>query len=77
MSDIQVSQAGLAEDPRRGVWLRTAGIAAMVAAALGSILYATPAMPEPPSTDGTCRISVIGDQWTGQGCDGPRSDAAR
>ncbi|KRE93479.1 hypothetical protein ASG76_13555 [Nocardioides sp. Soil774] len=63
------------DDVRLRFWLRSTGIAAMVAAGLGSVLYATPAMPEPPSTDSTCRISVVGDQWTGHGC--TDADAAR
>lgn len=66
-----------ADDVRLGIWLRSAGVAAMAAAAIGSVLYATPAMPEPPATDSTCRISVIGDQWTGHGCEDANPDAAR
>jgi hypothetical protein len=74
MSDMQMV---LADDVRLGFWLRSAGVAAMVAAAIGSVLYATPAAPEPPSTDSNCRISVIGDTWTGHGCEGAEPDAAR
>lgn len=74
MSDMQTA---LADDVRLGFWLRSAGVAAMVAAAVGSVLYATPPMPEPPSTDSTCRISVIGDTWTGHGCTDAEPDAAR
>jgi hypothetical protein len=70
-------QQPLADDVRLRFWLRSTGIAAMAAAALGSVLYAAPAMPETPSTDSTCRISLIGDQWTGHGCADAEPDAAR
>lgn len=59
-----------AEDQRLGVWLRSAGIAAIAAAALGSVLFAGPAASELPATDSTCQIKVVGDVWTGQGCEG-------
>lgn len=58
-----------AEDLRLGVWLRSAGIAAMTAAALGSVLFVSPAASDLPATDSTCQIKVIGDAWTGQGCE--------
>lgn len=72
MSDMQQT----AQDVRLGIWLRSLGITAMTAAALGSVLYATPAMPEAPTTDSTCRISVVGDQWTGHGCEDAHPGAA-
>lgn len=58
-----------AEDQRLGAWLRSAGIAAIAAAALGSVLFAHPAASEAPGTDSTCQIKVVGDAWTGQGCE--------
>ena len=73
MSDLLT----LADDVRLGFWLRSTGVAAMVAAAVGSVLYAAPAAQDPPSTDSTCRISVIGNTWTGHGCDDAEPDAAR
>ena len=48
--------------------LRTAGIAALVAAALGSVLGASPAMSEAPSTDSHCRMDIVGSQWFSSGC---------
>lgn len=53
-------------DVRTDRRLRTAGIVAIAAAALGSVLVAAPAVPEAPSTD--CRIRIVGDQWFGSGC---------
>ena len=73
MPDIQHD---LAEDTRHETWLRPAGIAAMVAAALGSILWATPAVSDEPATDSTCRIVVVDHQWTGHGCVDRAADAA-
>lgn len=66
MSDIYHLTA---EDQRLGVWLRSAGIAAIAAAALGSVLFAGPAASELPATDSTCQIEVVGDAWTGRGCE--------
>lgn len=57
------------EDVRTDRRLRTAGIVAIAASALGSVLVASPAVPEAPSTDRPCRIQIIGDQWYGSGCD--------
>ena len=65
-----------AEDQRLGVWLRSAGIAAIAAAALGSVFFATPAASELPATDSTCQIKVVGDAWTGQGCEDTAERAA-
>jgi hypothetical protein len=65
-----------AEDQRLGVWLRSAGIAAIAAAALGSVLFAHPAASDVPATDSTCQIKVVGDAWTGQGCEDAAEGAA-
>ena len=65
-----------AQDQRLGVWLRSAGITAIAAAALGSLLYAHPAASEVPGTDSTCQIKVVGDAWTGQGCEDDAESAA-
>ena len=65
-----------AEDQRLGVWLRSVGIAAIAAAALGSVLFASPAASELPGTDSTCKIKVVGDAWTGQGCEDSSGRAA-
>ncbi|GAA1449127.1 hypothetical protein GCM10009641_78670 [Mycobacterium cookii] len=65
-----------AEDQRIGVWLRSAGIAVIAAAALGSVLFVHPAASEVPATDSTCQIKVVGDAWTGQGCDDVAEGAA-
>ena len=48
--------------------LRTAGIAALVAAALGSVLGASPAMSDAPSTDSHCRMDIVGSYWFSSGC---------
>jgi hypothetical protein len=48
--------------------LRAAGVAALVAAALGSVLGASPAMSETPSTDRHCRIHIVGSHWFSSGC---------
>lgn len=56
-------------DPHPTTWLRTAGVAAIVAAALGSIFFATPAMPEPPSTGTSCTTDV-GGNWVFRNCEG-------
>ena len=74
MSDTQHDLAG---DVRRGTLLLPSGIAAMVVAALASVAWATPDGPASPGVDSTCRISVVGDQWTGHGCVDRTADAAR
>lgn len=53
-------------DVRTNRRLRTAGVVAIAASALGSVLVASPAVSEAPSTD--CRIQIVGDQWYGSGC---------
>ena len=65
----EIHRVDLADDSRHG-WLRPVGIAAIVAAALASILFATPAMPEPPSTGTSC-TSDIGGNWAFRNCDEP------
>jgi hypothetical protein len=56
------------DDVRTNRRLRTAGILAIAASALGSVLVASPAVSEAPSTDHPCRIQIVGDQWYGSGC---------
>lgn len=56
-------------DERTDRRLRTAGIVAIAASALGSVLLAPPAVSEASSTDRPCRIQIIGDRWYGTGCD--------
>jgi hypothetical protein len=48
--------------------LRTAGVAVLVAAALGSVLGASPAMTDAPSTDSHCRVDIVGGYWFSTGC---------
>ena len=55
-------------DGRANRRLRTAGIAALVAAALGSVLGASPAMSDAPSTDSHCRMDIVGSYWFSSGC---------
>lgn len=62
------------DDVRTDRRLRTAGIVAIVASVLGSVLVASPAVSEASSTDRPCRIQIIGDRWYGTGCD---DDGAR
>lgn len=48
--------------------LRTAGVAVLVAAALGSVLGASPAMTDAPSTGSRCRVDIVGAYWFSTGC---------
>jgi len=48
--------------------LRAAGIAVVVAAALGSVLGTSPAMTDAPSTDNHCRVDIVGGYWFSSGC---------
>ncbi len=48
--------------------LRTAGVAALVVAALGSVLGASPAMSDAPATDSPCRMDIVGSYWFSSGC---------
>lgn len=54
-------------DERTDRRLRAAGLVAIAASALGSVLLASPAASE-ASTDNQCRIQIVGDQWYGTGC---------
>jgi hypothetical protein len=55
-------------DLRTGRRLRAAGVAALAAAALGSVLGASPALGEAPSTDSHCRMDIVGGYWFSSGC---------
>ena len=58
--------------------LRAAGIAALVAAAVGSVLGASPAMSDAPSTDSHCRMDLVGSYWSSSGCtDEPAATSTR
>jgi hypothetical protein len=48
--------------------LRLAGIAVLVAAAVGSLIGASPAMTDTPSTDDHCRLAIVDDSWSSTGC---------
>lgn len=48
--------------------LRAAGIAVLAAAALGSVLGASPAVSDAPSTDNHCRMEVVRSHWSTSGC---------
>lgn len=62
--------------------LRAAGIAAIAAAALGSVLFASPASSEVPSTGTTCSADASGN-WVFRNCapspgaESPDNDPAR
>ena len=58
--------AGLEERTDRR--LRVAGVAVLVAASLGSVLGASPAMTDTPSTDSLCRVDIVGGYWFSSGC---------
>lgn len=65
-------------DGRTNRRLRAAGIAALVAAALGSVLGASPAMSDAPSTDSHCRMDIVGSYWFSTGCaEEPPASSAR
>lgn len=65
-------------DERSNRRLRAAGIAALGAAALGSVLGASPAMSDAPSTDSHCRMDIVGSYWFSSGCtDEPAATSAR
>ncbi|WP_457184824.1 hypothetical protein [Nocardioides sp. P5_E3] len=62
--------------------LRVAGVAVLVAAALGSVLGsvlgASPAMTDAPSTDNHCRVDIVGGYWFSSGCtEEPTAPTAR
>ena len=58
-----------------GGWLQAAGISVMVAAALATVLFGTPAMSE-GSTDGSCRLDLVAQEWTGSACDDVAAESA-
>jgi hypothetical protein len=63
---------------RSGRGLRVAGIAVLAAAALGSVLGASPAMSEAPATDSRCRMDIVGTYWFSSGCaEEPTATTAR
>ena len=64
------------DDASLSLWLRSAGLAAIAAAALGSVLFAGPAMPDSPATDSSCRTDVVGGSWIFRGCDDPAGVSA-
>lgn len=64
------------EDAGPGRWLQAAGISAMVAAALATILFGTPAMAEKPSTDSTCQLDLVRQEWTGTSCQDVAAESA-
>ncbi|MCF6376613.1 hypothetical protein L2K70_03275 [Nocardioides KLBMP 9356] len=64
------------EDPGPGMWLQVVGISAIVAAALATVLFTTPTMPEPPSTDSTCQLDLVRQQWTGSSCEDVEAESA-
>ena len=48
--------------------LLLAGVAVLTAAALGSVLGASPALTDTPSTDSSCRVDIAGTRWSSTGC---------
>ena len=64
------------EDAGRSSWLQAAGISAMVAAALATILFGTPTMSDQESTDGSCRLDLVAQEWTGSSCDDVAAESA-
>ena len=59
-----------------GRWLQAAGISAMVAAALATVLFGSPAMSDQGSTDGSCRLDLVAQEWTGSSCDDVAAESA-
>ena len=58
--------------------LRVAGVAVLAAAALGSVLGASPALTDTPSTDSHCRVDIVGGYWFSSGCsEEPAAPTAR
>jgi len=62
------ARPGLRPQDRAGRRLRTAGIAALAAAALGSVLGASPAATDAPGTGNPCRMDIVGSYWFSTGC---------
>ena len=48
----------------------------MVAAALATIVFGTPAMPDQGSTDGSCRLDFVAQEWTGSSCHDVAAESA-
>jgi hypothetical protein len=58
--------------------LRVAGVVVLAAAALGSVLGASPAMTDTPSTDSHCSVDIVGGYWFSSGCtEEPTAPTAR
>jgi hypothetical protein len=58
--------------------LRVAGVVVLAAAALGSVLGASPAMTDTPSIDSHCRVDIVGGYWFSSGCtEEPTAPTAR
>ena len=72
----QVYDVAVMEDAGPGRWLQAVGISAMVAAALATILFGTPAMPDQGSTDTSCRLDFVRQEWTGSSCNDPAPESA-
>ena len=64
------------QDRGPGRWLQAAGISAMVSAALATIVFGTPAMPDQGSTDSSCRLDFAAQEWTGSSCDDVAAESA-
>lgn len=64
------------EDPGPGTWRQVVGISAIVAAALATVLFTTPAMPEAPTTDSSCRLDLVRQEWTGSSCEDVEAESA-
>jgi hypothetical protein len=71
-----VEQVYEIEDAGPGRWLQATGISAMVAAALATIVFGTPAMPDQGSTDGSCRLDFVAQEWTGSSCHDVAAESA-
>ena len=63
-----MEQAYDVADPGSGRWRQVVGVSSIVAAALATVLFTTPAMPEPPATESTCQLDLVRQQWTGSSC---------
>ena len=71
-----VEQVYDVEETGPGSWRQVVGITAIVAAAAATVLFSTPAMPEPPSTDSSCRMDLVRQEWTGSSCDDVEAESA-
>ncbi|MBC2932894.1 hypothetical protein [Nocardioides sp. zg-1228] len=59
---------GLRRRDRTGRRLRVIGVTVLAAAALGSVLSASPAATDAPATDTACRMDIVGSYWFSSGC---------